>query len=273
MGSSRTRAAGAGRLAGGLERVRRASAGTPLAGAGARRAVDGAGAVHPRAAGPAPARTPPRGAAGPRGGRGSGGGRRRDDGRATGPPTEWPRATCPIPPPGCWCASRSARCGARRRPFARPSAACADGAFGPRWGRLVQSAAFGLSHVAGAARPVTSDPDARGCGTTRARHRCHGRRRVGVRLALRTVGQPGGADAGTPGDQRSGRRRCAGGAAQGAQGVRPASIVENDLADGALGFHQLMGAPPPPRWGRRCPTTTRTAPVANISRRRGSLRR
>jgi membrane protease YdiL (CAAX protease family) len=37
----------------------------------------------------------------------------------------------------------------------------ADAAFGPSWGRVVQSAAFGLSHVAGAARPATSDPDAR----------------------------------------------------------------------------------------------------------------
>jgi membrane protease YdiL (CAAX protease family) len=40
----------------------------------------------------------------------------------------------------------------------------ADAAFGPSWGRVVQSAAFGLSHVAGAARPATSDPDARRAG-------------------------------------------------------------------------------------------------------------
>jgi membrane protease YdiL (CAAX protease family) len=40
----------------------------------------------------------------------------------------------------------------------------ADGAFGPRWGRVVQSAAFGLSHVAGVARPATSGPDARRAG-------------------------------------------------------------------------------------------------------------
>jgi membrane protease YdiL (CAAX protease family) len=32
----------------------------------------------------------------------------------------------------------------------------ADGAFGPRWGRLVQSATFGLSHVADARR--TGEP-------------------------------------------------------------------------------------------------------------------
>jgi membrane protease YdiL (CAAX protease family) len=40
----------------------------------------------------------------------------------------------------------------------------AEAAFGPRWGRLVQAAAFGLSHVAGAARPATSGPDARRAG-------------------------------------------------------------------------------------------------------------
>ncbi len=40
----------------------------------------------------------------------------------------------------------------------------AAGAFGPRWGRVVQSAAFGLSHVTGAARPATLDPDARRTG-------------------------------------------------------------------------------------------------------------
>ncbi len=34
-------------------------------------------------------------------------------------------------------------------------------AFGPAGGRLVQAAAFGLSHIAGAARPATSNPDAR----------------------------------------------------------------------------------------------------------------
>ena len=33
-------------------------------------------------------------------------------------------------------------------------------AFGPAGGRLVQAAAFGLSHIAGAARPATSDPGA-----------------------------------------------------------------------------------------------------------------
>jgi len=37
-------------------------------------------------------------------------------------------------------------------------------AFGPAGGRLLQSTAFGLSHVAGAARPATSNPDARGTG-------------------------------------------------------------------------------------------------------------
>ena len=37
-------------------------------------------------------------------------------------------------------------------------------AFGPRAGRLLQSAAFGLSHIAGAARSATSNPDARSTG-------------------------------------------------------------------------------------------------------------
>ena len=37
-------------------------------------------------------------------------------------------------------------------------------AFGPAGGRLVQAAAFGLSHIAGAARPATSSPDARSTG-------------------------------------------------------------------------------------------------------------
>ena len=37
-------------------------------------------------------------------------------------------------------------------------------AFGPAGGRLVQAAAFGLSHITGAARPATSNPDARSTG-------------------------------------------------------------------------------------------------------------
>jgi membrane protease YdiL (CAAX protease family) len=40
----------------------------------------------------------------------------------------------------------------------------AEAAFGPRWGRRVQAAAFGLSHVAGAAPAATSGPDARSTG-------------------------------------------------------------------------------------------------------------
>jgi membrane protease YdiL (CAAX protease family) len=37
-------------------------------------------------------------------------------------------------------------------------------AFGREGGRLVQATAFGLSHIAGAARPATSNPDARSSG-------------------------------------------------------------------------------------------------------------
>jgi CAAX protease family protein len=37
-------------------------------------------------------------------------------------------------------------------------------AFGPAGGRIVQATAFGLSHIAGAARPATSNPDARSSG-------------------------------------------------------------------------------------------------------------
>ena len=37
-------------------------------------------------------------------------------------------------------------------------------AFGAAGGRLIQAAAFGLSHIAGAARPATSNPDARSTG-------------------------------------------------------------------------------------------------------------
>jgi uncharacterized protein len=37
-------------------------------------------------------------------------------------------------------------------------------AFGPAGGRIVQATAFGLSHIAGAARPATSNTDARSTG-------------------------------------------------------------------------------------------------------------
>ena len=55
---------------------------------------------------------------------------------------------------GCCCASRSARCGRRRPRTGRRWAPSPNDAFGPTPGRLLQSAAFGLSHIA----------DARGTG-------------------------------------------------------------------------------------------------------------
>ncbi len=149
---------GAGRRVGRLERVRRAAAAAPLAGAGARRRgrprlvrlTRAPLGLRPPALGPWAA------AGARRGGRG-GGGCRRDDGAAAGARRRWPSASCPIRrASGCWCASRSAPCGARRRRSVRRSAPSADSAFGSRWGRLVQATAFGLSHVADARR--TGEP-------------------------------------------------------------------------------------------------------------------
>ena len=71
-------------------------------------------------------------------------------------------------------------------------------AFGPTGGRLLQSLAFGLSHIA----------DARGTGEPviphRARHRCRG---VDLRAAAGAVRQPRRPDARSSGDQRGQRNR------------------------------------------------------------------
>jgi membrane protease YdiL (CAAX protease family) len=71
-----------------------------------------------------------------------------------------------LPDPGVWLLVRIpiGTVWSEEAAFRAALGTVADGAFGPRWGRLVQSAAFGLSHVAGAARPATSGPDARRTG-------------------------------------------------------------------------------------------------------------
>lgn len=75
-------------------------------------------------------------------------------------------------------------------------------AFGARGGRLLQAVTSDSTHVL----------DARGTGETGARHRAATESRDGPRTPRRTIRQSGGADAGTPGDQRGRRTRRSGGA-------------------------------------------------------------
>ena len=152
--------------------------------------------VHRCAARAAPAALSARAAAGPSGGgRGvrSGGG---VHGRARRAARRWPMRELPRPAVG-WLLVRIpiGTVWSEEAAFRGALGTVAAQAFGPRWGRIVQAAAFGLSHVA----------DARGAGEsvigTVARHRGGG---LGVRLAVRPLGQPRRADARAPGDQRGG---------------------------------------------------------------------
>ena len=127
---------------------------------------------------------------------------------------------------GCWCASRSAPCGARRRRSVRRSAPRRGERLRAAVGRLVQAAAFGLSHVA----------DARRHRRARAGHRAGDRRcRVGVRLAVRTIRQPGRADARAPGGQRSRRGGRAGRAATGRAVSRASDVARRPLEQVRVG--------------------------------------
>jgi membrane protease YdiL (CAAX protease family) len=71
-----------------------------------------------------------------------------------------------LPAPGFWLLVRIpiGTVWSEEAAFRAALGSAAGSAFGSRWGRLVQSAAFGLSHVAGAARPATSGSDARRTG-------------------------------------------------------------------------------------------------------------
>jgi len=79
--------------------------------------------------------------------------------------------------------------------FRAALAAVAARVYGTSGGRLLQAAAFGLSHIA----------DARATGEPVLAHGAGYRRRgLGIRLASRTFRQPERADAGALGDQRGG---------------------------------------------------------------------
>ena len=153
----------AGRRAGGLERFRRSADPAALAAAAAGRAGHGAGRDHPR---------PARPAARPRCGRGLRLGlrpRRRwalgvaaVDARRRRCGRRWPRASCPtstarwlllrIPVGTVW---------SEEAAFRAALGTVAARGLRAAWGRLLQAAAFGLSHVADAA--ATGEPVSAPC--------------------------------------------------------------------------------------------------------------